>query len=136
MDKALRVRAIVVGHLILTVPAIAGSLLVPFFGLREFGQTLFFCYILAGIALAWQWYSVALPVWKKWLLGKGIQLRGCRAPCTPRWFCVASRVSNWPLCSSYHSGRSVWTLPWAVAPQSPVCLDNATIWTSKPRSYW
>ena len=74
MDKALRSRAIVVGHLILTVPAIAGILLVPFFGLRELGQTLFLCYILAGIALAWQWYSVALPAWKEWLLGEGIQL--------------------------------------------------------------
>jgi hypothetical protein len=61
MDKALRLPAIVVGHLILTVPAIAGILLLPFFGLRELGQTLFLSYILAGVVLAWQWYSVALP---------------------------------------------------------------------------
>jgi len=72
MDRALTVRAIVVGHLTLTVPAIAGILLVPFLGLREFGPFLFLYYLLAGITLAWQWYSFALPAWKKWLVGKGV----------------------------------------------------------------
>jgi hypothetical protein len=72
MDRALRLRAIVVGHLILTLPAITGILLVPFFCLREFGPFLFLYYLLGGIALAWQWYSIALPDWKRWLVGKDV----------------------------------------------------------------
>jgi hypothetical protein len=72
MEKALTRRAVLVGHLELTVPAIAGIVLVPFFGLRMFGPSLFLYYLLAGIALAWQWYSVAEPSWKKRLVGKGV----------------------------------------------------------------
>ena len=72
MEDSLTRRAILVGHLELTVPAIAGILLVPFFGLRMFGPSLFLYYLLAGIALAWQWYSVAEPSWKQWLVGKGV----------------------------------------------------------------
>jgi len=73
MDKTLKSRAVVVGYLTLTVPAIAAILLVPLQGLRMFGPFLFVYYLLAGIALGWQWYSVALPRWKQWLTGKGVQ---------------------------------------------------------------
>jgi hypothetical protein len=73
MDNALKQRAVVVGHLVLTAPAIAVVLLGPFFGLRMFGPFLFLYYLMAGIALGWQWYRVALPGWKKWLTGQGAQ---------------------------------------------------------------
>jgi hypothetical protein len=73
MDSALTRRAVVIGHLTLTAPAIAAVLLVPFFALRMFGPFLHVYYVMAGIALGWQWYSVALPSWKKWLTGKGVQ---------------------------------------------------------------
>ena len=69
MDNALTSRAVVVGHLTLTAPAIAAILLVPFFGLRMFGPSFFVYYLLAGVAVGWQWYSRALPNWKKWLAG-------------------------------------------------------------------
>ena len=72
MENALTRRAVLVGHLELTLPAIAGVLLVPFFGLRMFGPSLFLYYLLAGIALAWQWYSVVAPSWKQWLVGRGV----------------------------------------------------------------
>jgi hypothetical protein len=75
MDNALTSRATLVGHLTLTAPAIAGILLVPFFGLRMFGPSLFLYYVMASIALGWQWYLVALPNWKKWLTAKGAQPR-------------------------------------------------------------
>src|SRR5712664_1543485 len=65
-------RAILVGHLEVTVPAIAGILLVPFFGLRMLGHSFILFYFLGGIALAWQWHPVALRGWEKWLLGKGL----------------------------------------------------------------
>lgn len=73
MDNALTSRATLVGHLTLTVPAVAAILLAPFFGLRMFGPFLFFYYLMVGIAIGWQWYLVALPNWKKWLTGKGAQ---------------------------------------------------------------
>jgi hypothetical protein len=73
MDNALTSRAILVGHLTLTVPAAAAILIAPFFGLRMFGPSLFFYYLMVGIAIGWQWYLVALPNWKKWLTGKGAQ---------------------------------------------------------------
>lgn len=73
MDKALESRAIIVGHLSLTLPAIAAILLVPFLGLRIFGPSLFVYYVLAGMALAWQWYCVALPGWTSRLARKGVQ---------------------------------------------------------------
>jgi hypothetical protein len=72
MENPLTRRAILVGHLEITGPAIAGILLVPLFGMRMFSSSFFLYYFLAGIALAWQWYSIALPGWKKWLLGKGV----------------------------------------------------------------
>ena len=71
MDS-LKLRSIVAGHLLLTAPAIAAILVLPFLGLRQFGPDEFIYYVLAGVALAWQWYSLALPSWKKWLMGKGI----------------------------------------------------------------
>jgi len=70
MDKA---RAVIVGHLALATPAIAAIVLVPFFCLRMFGPLLFVYYVLAGITFGWQWYSLALPGWKRWLLRKGVQ---------------------------------------------------------------
>src|SRR5712692_455407 len=73
MDTALSSRAVVVGHLTLTAPVIAAILLVPFFGLRMFGPFLLLYYVLAGMTVAWQWYSVALPGWRKWLIRKGVQ---------------------------------------------------------------
>lgn len=73
MDNALTRRAVVVGHLTLTAPAIAAILLVPIFGPPMLGPSLFVYYVLAGIAVGWQWYLGALSGWKKWLTGKGAQ---------------------------------------------------------------
>jgi hypothetical protein len=62
----------VVGHLTVTTPVVAAILLVPFLGERMFGPSLFVYYVLGGITLGWQWYSVALASWKMWLAGKGV----------------------------------------------------------------
>jgi len=72
-EAALTSRATLVGHLVLTAPAIAAILLIPFFSLYMFGRFLFIYYVMTGIAIAWQWYLVALPNWKKWLTEKGAQ---------------------------------------------------------------
>ena len=73
MDRALACRAVVIGHLAFTVPAIGALLLVPFLGLRMLGPFLFVYYILAGVTFGWQWYAVALPGWKRWLARNGVQ---------------------------------------------------------------
>ena len=72
MDESLTSRAVIVGHLALATPAIAAIVLVPFFCLRMFGPLLFVYYVLAGITFGWQWHSVALPGWKRWLVRKGV----------------------------------------------------------------
>jgi hypothetical protein len=72
-EAALTSRATLVGHLVLTAPAIAAIILIPLFSLYMFGPFLFIYYVITGIAIAWQWYLVALPNWKKWLREKGTQ---------------------------------------------------------------
>src|ERR1700730_9963618 len=47
-------------------------MLVPVLALRMFGPSLFPYYVLAGVTVGWQWYSVALLSWKKWLARKGV----------------------------------------------------------------
>jgi hypothetical protein len=73
MDRALARRAVVIGHLIFTAPAIAALLLVPFLGLRMFGPFLFVYYVLAGVTFGWRWYALVLPGWKRWLARNGVQ---------------------------------------------------------------
>jgi hypothetical protein len=48
MDNALTSRAVTVGHLTLTGPAIAAILVVPFLGLRMFGPAMSVYYVLAA----------------------------------------------------------------------------------------
>jgi hypothetical protein len=67
-------RAVVLGHLIITVPVIALIWLVVRWGLYQFGPSLWPYYVTGGIALAWQWYLMALPRWKVLLTRNGLQV--------------------------------------------------------------
>lgn len=71
MEAALRARAVFMGHLTITAPALVVSLLLPFLAWSALGPTVIPYYLLAGIAVAWQWYLVRLPDWEKWLAAKG-----------------------------------------------------------------
>jgi hypothetical protein len=66
-------RAILLGHLSTTVPAIAIPLAVVYFLLRMFGPLLMPYYILTGLALSWQWYLLATAHWKESLAERGVQ---------------------------------------------------------------
>jgi hypothetical protein len=66
-------RAALLGHLIITIPAITVIPLLVFLGLYMFGPYLLVYYMCAGLAVAWQWYSIAIPRWKESLKKKGIQ---------------------------------------------------------------
>ena len=66
-------RAVVLGHLTITVPVIVAIGIVVRWGLYQFGPLLWPYYVTGGIALAWQWYSMALPRWKGLLTRNGLQ---------------------------------------------------------------
>jgi hypothetical protein len=72
MDKPLTLRAVILGHSILTLPAAAAIVLVPFWGLGMFGASKFVYYVLGAMALGWQWCYIILPSWKRWLLAKHV----------------------------------------------------------------
>jgi hypothetical protein len=65
-------RAILVGRLMVIAPAMAAIPLVVFLGLRTFGPFLILYYVVTGIALGWQWYSIAVPRWREWLAKKEV----------------------------------------------------------------
>jgi hypothetical protein len=67
-------RAVVLGHLTITVPVIAIIWIVVRWGLYQFGPSLWPYYVTGGIALAWQWYLMALPRWKVLLTRDGLQV--------------------------------------------------------------
>lgn len=48
-------RAVVLGHLAITVPIVAAVLLVVFWGFYQFGPSLWPYYVTGGFAIAWQW---------------------------------------------------------------------------------
>src|ERR1051325_1715555 len=66
-------RAVVLGHLMITIPIFLIIALVIRWGLYQFGPSLLPYYISGGIALAWQWYSLALLRWKGLLRKNGLQ---------------------------------------------------------------
>jgi len=57
-------RAFLLRHLTITLPVIAIIGIVIRWGSYQFGPSLLPYYIAGGIALAWQWYSIALLRWK------------------------------------------------------------------------
>ena len=66
-------RAVLIGHLSITVPIAIAIPLIVYWGLNEFGPDLWPYYVSGGFALAWQWYSTALPRWKASLSTRGVQ---------------------------------------------------------------
>lgn len=72
MDLAIKSRPVVLGHLFITLPAVAIVALALFFRNYLFGISPPWPYYLtAAVALGWQWYSVALPRWKSVLVVHG-----------------------------------------------------------------
>jgi len=65
---------VILGHLAITVPVVLAVPLVVYWGLDEFGPSLWPYYVTAGLALAWQWYWMALPRWKALLARSGLEI--------------------------------------------------------------
>jgi hypothetical protein len=66
-------RLVLLGHLAITVPAIAAIPLFVRWGLYQFGPSFWPYYVTGGVALAWQWYLIALPSWEGLLRKRGLQ---------------------------------------------------------------
>jgi hypothetical protein len=66
-------RAVVLGYFTITIPVIVAIAIVVRWGLYQFGPLLWPYYVTGGIALAWQWYSMALKRWKGLLTRNGPQ---------------------------------------------------------------
>ena len=64
---------VIVGHLLITIPAIAVIPLVLYFALYMFGPDLLLYYVCAGLAVSWQWYFIAVPRWKEYLRKEDIR---------------------------------------------------------------
>jgi len=64
--------AILFAHLAITLPALAAVPLFVYWGLYQFGPPLWPYYVSGGVAIAWQWYSMAVPRWKGLLKKRGV----------------------------------------------------------------
>jgi hypothetical protein len=58
-------RVILLGHLLITIPAIAAIPLVLYLGVYMFVPCLLLYCMCAGLAISWQWYSATIPLWKE-----------------------------------------------------------------------
>jgi hypothetical protein len=65
-------RAVLLGHLTITIPVVAFIPLVLYWGLHQFGPFLWPYYVSGALAIAWQWYSIALPQWKGFVKREGV----------------------------------------------------------------
>ena len=72
-DPDVSSRMVLVGHLLITIPAIAVIPLIVYFALYVFGPDLLVYYTCAGLAVSWQWYSIAVPRWKESLRKKDVE---------------------------------------------------------------
>jgi len=65
-------RAVLLGHLTITVPTVVAAALVAYYGWYMFGPEIVPYYAAAGVWAGWQWYSIALPRWSQWLKSRGV----------------------------------------------------------------
>jgi hypothetical protein len=72
-DPDVSSRMVLVGHLLITIPAIVVIPLIVYFALYVFGPDLLVYYTCAGLAVSWQWYSIAVPRWKESLRKKNVE---------------------------------------------------------------
>lgn len=72
-DSGVSSRMVLLGHLLITIPAIAVIPLISYFGSYMFGPDLLLYYMCTGLAVSWQWYSMAVPRWKESLRKKNVQ---------------------------------------------------------------
>jgi hypothetical protein len=72
-DPGVKSRMVLLGHLLITIPAIVVIPLILYFGLYMFGPDLLLYYMCAGLVVSWQWYSIAVPRSKEWLRKENFQ---------------------------------------------------------------
>jgi hypothetical protein len=73
VDTQSQHRAVLFGHLFVTLPAIAAILMVAFLGFFFFGPDLLTLYVLAGVTVGFAWCTLFVPRWKRWLIEGGAE---------------------------------------------------------------
>src|ERR1700722_16641789 len=73
MDPRAKTRAVLLGHLCITAPVIAITVALVYFLLYMFGPLLMPYFVLAGLALSWQWYMMSTAHWNETLASRGVQ---------------------------------------------------------------
>ena len=116
---------VLLSHLAITVPVVLAVPLVVYWGLGEFGPLLWPYYVTAGLALAWQWYLIALPRWKGLLTEDLARRSGLVWPGAGAIGSFALHTTAVPLCGIFlgpwlFSRWFVWILPlFRVSPAMP-----------------
>jgi hypothetical protein len=64
-------RAVLAGHLVVTIPVLAIIASITWFGRAQFGPGRTGLALLAGSAVAWLWWSFATPRWRRWAHSRG-----------------------------------------------------------------
>jgi hypothetical protein len=63
-------KAVLIGHLIVTVPVLIIILGISFLG-RILAPSYSFLFLFVGFILAWAWWSLMVPRWRRWALKNG-----------------------------------------------------------------
>jgi hypothetical protein len=106
---------ILLGHLTITLPVVLAVPLFVYWGLYQFGPSLWPYYVTGGIALAWQWYLIALPR-SKGLLAEDVRRSGLVWPGAGAIGSFALHTTAVPFCGIFLgpwllSRWFVWVLP-------------------------
>ncbi len=101
------IRAVVLGHLTITMPAIVITAATVRFLLYTYGPMQMVYFILTGVALSWQWYVMALARWKESLTNQGFQGDEIEKLAAPRRAILARRVEHRRVCTPYGCSRLV-----------------------------
>jgi hypothetical protein len=64
-------RAVLIGHLVVTVPVLAIIGAITWLARSRFGPDRTGMALLVGAAIAWLWWSFAIPRWRRWAHGRG-----------------------------------------------------------------
>jgi len=64
-------RAVLTGHLLITVPVLTIIGTITWLGRVQFGPDRTGLALLAGSVLAWLWWSFAVPRWRRWAHSRG-----------------------------------------------------------------
>ncbi len=64
-------RAVFLGHLLVNVPGVVTMAIAFMVGYIARGMPVALVYLFIGVLLAWLWWSIAVPRWRRWAKRRG-----------------------------------------------------------------